>query len=172
MIYYLIFIIGLVFWGFYIFAEDWLSWGEKIAMGFFTLIVTVAICVIMCFGALGIASLFANSHYEKTNEIQIIALQDNGKVSGSFFLGSGSIDGKMQYTYMTKDNNNEMEMKQIDIDHASLIYSNTPKVEEYEKFFDKKIIKFFFGDQTFYSTKYKIYIPERTIKENYNVDLK
>ena len=172
MIYIVFAIICLAVWICFI-KEECMDFGfvGGIVLSFLTLIVTAMVFAGLSLGSLGLATLFADSSYKKTNDVVIISIQDSSIISGKFFLGSGSINGAMIYTYMSKNENGEMAMNQLNVSDATLVYSLTPKAEEYEKFFDSKVVKFLFGKQPFYSSKYKLYIPEGTIKENYNVDL-
>ncbi|PZT57343.1 hypothetical protein [Paenibacillus silvae] len=169
MIYALIGIACLGLWIYYL-IEECADFLEGIVIGSLTLVATVLIAGLLCMASLGLATLFAKTSYVKTYQTEVISLQDKSSYSGKFFLGSGNINGSSQYTFITK-NDNEMKVQQLGVNEASLIYSDEPKIERYEKFFDSKIIKLLFGKQPFHSPTFKIYIPEGTIKENYNVDL-
>lgn len=171
MAYILIALAGFIWWLFDISKNGYMDFFDKIMISFLTLGCTALVVGVFCFILLGLSSAFAESSYIKTSESKIIALQDNSSAVGSFFLGSGIVEGSMQYTYMTKENE-EMQMHTLKIDEATLIYSSEPRIEKYEKIFDSKVIRFLFGRQPIGDTVYKLYIPEGTVKESYNVDLK
>lgn len=170
MIYWIIGIIAFLLWLAFV-IEEGFGVIEGICIGFITMIVTSLFTLFIFIGVGAASSLIFDSTMHKVKDQKVIALQDGRSTSGEFFLGTGSVDSKIKYTYMTVEEN-EMEMKQIDYDDAVLIYSPHPKVEVYKAHYKNKIVKFFFGDQPFLSnTKYKIYVPEGTVKESYNVDL-
>ena len=96
-------------------------------------------------------------------------LQDNNSVNGGFFLGTGSVEGKMKYVYYYKDADSLYHMKQIDYANASIKYSDeTPKIETYKEEATKDFINYFAWDYT--EDKYIIYIPKGSIKQNFNLD--
>ena len=104
----------------------------------------------------------------KTYTYNIEALQDNSSISGSFFLGSGSIDGSMKYVFYYEDDGG-FKMKQIDYDKAIIKYSSEIKVIKYKEEPTDNIINIFAVDICF-SEKYEIFVPKGTIKNNYNLD--
>ncbi len=99
-------------------------------------------------------------------------LQDNNSVSGSFFLGSGYINGEMKYVFYYETDGG-YRMKQLKYYNVLIKYtSETPKVETYRKVqTDAFINKFsvYMGDCGC-NNKNIIYVPKGTIKQNYNLD--
>mgnify|MGYP003610993582 CR=1 FL=1 len=98
------------------------------------------------------------------------ALQDNNSVNGSFFLGTGQIEGEMKYVfYYEKDGYYKLE--QVDYNEVKVKYSNEkPKAERFRQknVKDAFINNFAIGGN--YYQEYIIYVPKGTIKQNYSLD--
>lgn len=136
-----------------------------IAVGIIMLLVSIALGAI--FGLL-VAFLLPAKMEPKIDTYKIVTLQDNNLISGQFFLGSGTIEGKMKYVFYYEEKDNEFRMMQIDYDDASIKYSDIPKVEAHGETPTKAFINKFAVDME--DIKYIIYVPEGTIKTNYNLD--
>lgn len=98
------------------------------------------------------------------------ALQDNNSVKGSFFLGSGQIEGKMKYVfYYERDGFYKLE--QADYEEVKVKYSDEkPKAERFNrKNVKDAFINNFAIDCNCYQ-EYIIYVPKGTIKQNYTLD--
>ncbi len=54
----------------------------------------------------------------------IIALKDNNSIQGSFFLGSGMINGKMEYIYYVQNDDSTYQMWQADYYKVKIRYTN------------------------------------------------
>ena len=97
------------------------------------------------------------------------ALQDNNRVEGSFFLGSGQIDGKMKYVFYY-ENNGYYKLEQVDCSKVRIKYSDEkPKAER----FNRKDVKDAFINHFAIDCSYQeyiIYVPKGTIKQNYTLD--
>ena len=108
----------------------------------------------------------------KTESYEILSLQDNSNVEGDFFLGCGNVNGYMMYTFYYKDEKDDIRGKELSYDNVVLQYSSeTPKYEiSYEITKDSPFRIIFNG--TIVSKTYKIYIPEGSIINNYNLDTK
>jgi hypothetical protein len=146
--------------------DFWEKFGMGIAQGLFGAVVAFFICFITSVIVDGVA----DKEYVKIDENKIIALQDGSSVSGRFFLGSGSFDGTMKYVYMTSTNN-EMSMDSVRVESAKLLYSDLTKIETYKSYYTNKTVRYLFGKESWDHNIYKIYIPEGTVKQNFNVDL-
>jgi len=95
---------------------------------------------------------------------EIETIKDNNSISGSFFIGSGQLEGKMKYVFYYKTDG-AFKMKQLDYDKVSIKYSdNTPKVEKY---INRSKSKFAI---TFKNERYIVFVPQGTIKQNYTLD--
>ena len=103
-----------------------------------------------------------------TYTYKIETFQDNNSVSGSFFLGSGSIDGKMKYVFYYEVNGG-FKMAQIDYDDAIIKYSDNVKAIRYKEEPTDAFINWFAVD-IYMSDTYEIFVPKGTIKSNYNLD--
>ena len=128
----------------------------------------------ICFGAiLGLGIAFALPM--KTESVQttynLEALKDNGSISGSFFLGSGQIDGEMKYIYYYEEDG-YYKMGDIDNDKAKIKYvDGDPYIEEYKlKAKEGAFINYFAFDNLPEYTEYIIYIPKGSIKRDYKLD--
>lgn len=120
-------------------------------------------------GLLIALSLPAKTEIVKTT-YNLEALQDNNSVKGSFFLGSGQIEGKMKYVfYYEKDGYYKLE--QADYEEVKVKYSDEkPKVERFNRNYVKDaLINHFAIDLNSYQ-EYIIYVPKGTIKQNYSLD--
>jgi hypothetical protein len=98
------------------------------------------------------------------------ALQDNNSLKGSFFLGSGQIEGKMKYVfYYERDGFYRLE--QADYEEVKVKYSEEkPKAERFNrKNVKDAFINNFAIDCNCYQ-EYIIYVPKGTIKQNYSLD--
>jgi hypothetical protein len=100
-------------------------------------------------------------------------LQDNDNLKGSFFLGSGQIEGEMKFVFYYEDNNG-FKLDQVDYNKVLIKYSNEdPKIEIFkQEYIKNSIINIFAIDCLgcgFYP-KYIIYVPKGTIKNNYVLD--
>lgn len=99
-----------------------------------------------------------------TTTYEIETIKDNNSVFGSFFIGSGQIEGKMKYVFYYKTDD-AFKIKQIDYDKVSIKYSNeTPKVEKYINCSKSKF------SITFKNERYIVFVPQGTIKQNYTLD--
>lgn len=101
---------------------------------------------------------------------EIVAFKDNNSTSGSFFLGSGYVDGDMKYCVMIKNENGSYEMKTYDTDECFIIETNdTPKMEKRGYYFKSEWLNWFLFNMKL--NEYVFYIPEGSICNNYVVDL-
>ncbi|MFQ3543493.1 hypothetical protein Q7A53_05355 [Halobacillus rhizosphaerae] len=148
------------------------SLGEKfIGVGMF------AGCILGFLLVLFPAMIFLNHIFENgeryhkvSSTINIVALQDGQGVHGEFFLGSGYIDGELQYNYaIKKDGGYKIDSINASSYVVRYIDDNSkPRIEEIEEGFENNFLKFMF----FTGTKKYIYVPQGTVKEGYNIDLK
>ena len=134
--------------------------------------ILTSISAIFIGGIIGTALAFvlpAKTEIVKTT-YNLEALQDNNSVKGSFFLGSGQIEGKMKYVfYYERDGFYKLE--QADYSKVKVKYSNEkPKAERFNrKNVKDAFINNFAIDCNCYQ-EYIIYVPKGTIKQNYSLD--
>lgn len=106
----------------------------------------------------------------KTENYEIICLQDNKTITGDFFLGCGSIDGHMAYTFYYKDEKNDIRGEELPYDYVVLQYTkDKPKYEiSYDLCKESPYRIIYNGSKL--NKQYRIYIPEGTILQNYSLD--
>ena len=105
-----------------------------------------------------------------TTTYNLEALEDNNSVKGSFFLGSGQIEGKMKYVfYYERDGFYKLE--QANYEEVKVKYSDEkPKAKRFNrKNVKDAFINNFAIDCNCYQ-EYIIYVPKGTIKQNYSLD--
>lgn len=123
-------------------------------------------------GALTLAASTPTSMTPLEDEaIEIYALADGNLTEGhGSFLGSGHIDEELKYTFVKKDAFG-YTVKQVDADVCYVKYTNgTPKAVPIEERYGGWV-KFWTGDNVA-KTGYIFYLPEGSIIEQYNIDLK
>ncbi|MDD3773109.1 MAG: hypothetical protein PHC38_10710 [Weeksellaceae bacterium] len=134
--------------------------------------ILVSIPAILIGGIIGTAVAFAlpaKTEIVKTT-YNLEALQDNNSVKGSFFLGSGQIEGKMKYVFYY-ENEGYYKLEQADYNEVKVKYSDEkPKAERFKrKNVKDAFINNFAIDFNCYQ-EYIIYVPKGTIKQNYSLD--
>lgn len=142
----------------------------KILDGILYSFISCMVSGLIFFLALAITTSVTNVKYTTTSSYKIFALQDNQNTAGSFFLGSGTLDGVMKYTYMVETYDGYL-MQSIEADTVTIKYSNDPKIETFTREFTNSTVKFLFI-APIGGSKQIISIPEGSIKNGYNVDLK
>lgn len=122
-----------------------------------------------CLVGLFVAWLLPAKEQEVKYTYNLETLQDGNRVSGSFFLGCGTIDGKMQYVYYYESQDG-YRMNQIDYDKVVIKYSaDNPRIETYRM---EPIKGKFINNFAFDVTKERniIFVPKGTIKQNFSLD--
>ena len=116
-----------------------------------------------------LAAMFCDKENILIETIQIRALGNDKNIEGSFFLGSGNISGNLKYTYL-EEKDGGVKLEQISADNTIVFEGNNkPRIEVYcEKYTNGFVNKL--GLFTGF-VKYKIYIPENSIKYDYNVSV-
>ena len=123
----------------------------------------------------GAISLFGSEPVSKTpleyEAIEIYALADGNLTEGhGSFLGSGHINEELKYTFVKKDAFG-YTIEQVDADTCYVKYTNdTPRAVPVEERYDGWV-KFWTGESVA-KTGYIFYLPEGSIIEQYNIDLK
>lgn len=117
-----------------------------------------------------ICSLCCENDYVKVNEIEISALKDNNNMSGNFFIGIGYIDEEMNYYYVENTEKGKI-VKKIDANNVYIVEDNEeqPRIEEYKAQFKNE--KWLLIAANCNNSYKKIYIPENSITNEYNIDL-
>ena len=99
----------------------------------------------------------------------IVALEDNMTTNGTFFLGTGAVKNDIHYYYMIETERG-YKLQDIAASKAYIKYDTNPRI----------VVEKGCGFKHWYnniwafpvSTRYTIYVPEGTILNNYNIDLK
>lgn len=113
-----------------------------------------------------IALCIPNSPERHVETMQLETIQDNNSFSGSFFLGTGQIEGKMKYVFYYKTNGG-FKMKQLDYDNVQINYSKgNPRIERIH-FVTNSLFSLNMRKES-----YMAYVPEGTIRQNYSLDAK
>ena len=99
----------------------------------------------------------------------IVALEDGHSSDDVFFLGSGCINDNLYYYYVTEDSRGYM-VKKIKTSEAYVRYDETPRIETLTGRGFKHWYNYIWAlpSKTFTT----IYVPEGTILNNFNIDLK
>lgn len=106
--------------------------------------------------------------YRETQEL--ISIEDNFVTTGDFFLGSGTEETQAVY-YATIKTDKGYQTQDFERQVSYIQYTTEYyRVETYYDYFTNPIIRFFAGDG--YREYYIFYIPENSIIENYNINLK
>ena len=108
----------------------------------------------------------------KVDVYSIEALQDTEVGSGTFFLGFGQVGDKMKYSFYYETEGG-YRLRQVDSD-STLIKSTyvLPRVEEYSRVPAKNHFwnRFSLYLRCAHENSFVIYVPEGSIKQNYNLD--
>jgi len=108
-------------------------------------------------------------HWEIQKRSELVALQDNINSEGSFFLGSGSVEGELKY-YFYERKGEGFVANSIHSDGVILLESDEAAYEQWLKKDDKWWYWIFVLSGSEQKTIIKI--PKGTILNNYNLDLK
>lgn len=175
MIWFILAVIFGIFMG-WVIHDEGIGWFTTIAGGLFCGIVGWFLCFILAGAAVsGIGKATDSVKYipDPVESHDLVALQDN--IYTTCFRNA---DGYLKITYLYKDvdETGEENYKNETIDgKAAQIYLKDdviPHVDAYKPIFINQTVNLIFGSPIFYSDKYNIYVPEDTIKMDYNVDLK
>ena len=128
------------------------------------------------FGLIGILIALVGGSCIETDKVyntettNLCAFSDFNGVQGSYFLGCGNSKSKMYYCYLTEDEDHAKIMHTLDANGVK-IYDNekeTPRIVTEYKTSSNPFAVFFLLP---FSESTAVYVPEGTIKYNYNVDL-
>ena len=152
----------------------YLSWRESYDLsdmllgGFFSFLVAIMLSFVLTILGLAIC-VCGDTYADKASPkatYDVCALQDN---FGTSYLGRCYYDNSLKYTFLYNDENG-ITAKTISSDGAYIHYSDEePIVIAYDVYSSNSVLKTLFGSV---DTQYDIYIPEGSIIEDYNIDLK
>lgn len=114
--------------------------------------------------------------FEKESSIEITSIEDNVASEGDFFLGSGSIEGKLKYFYTTKDEQGGYKVDSIPSSNTTIYMdikdNENSRIETWKGEPKSGILNSIIGSLKGNPSEYRVHIPKGSLKENYNVDLK
>lgn len=162
-----IIVLAVIFIGSIVMAikeREWLDIliGLMIDLGVFV----VALCICVCVGSV----IPANEVYAE-DEMSILALADDPGVSGhTYFLGGSNVKSDMYYYYIVPEDDGGRVLKKIKSEDATLYDTERgePHITVCHCRNANPVVRFFFVTE---QDKYKIYIPEGSIKYDFAVDL-
>jgi len=140
------------------------SW-DTIFLGFITSIMG---SVIGLFIAILLPCKYENSEWSR----DLMSLKDNTNVRGSFFLGSGQINGEMKFVYYVQYNDSSFKMWQASYYDAVIKYtSNKPQVVITDRHQSESLLNKFAIDLAGEEKQtYVFEIPKNSIKDVYELD--
>lgn len=156
-----IFIAGIVM---AIKEREWVDILIGIVINLGVLVVALVMCV--CIGSL----IPADEVYAE-DEMSILALADDPGVSGhTYFLGGSNVKSDMYYYYIVPEDDGGRVLKKVKSEDATLYDTERgePHIAVCHCHNANPVVRFFFVTE---QDKYKIYIPEGSIKYDFAVDL-
>lgn len=139
------------------------------ALSFAYALIGVLFGVIVCMIAIAIPG---PTEIVETQAQSLYALKDSIAVEGDFFLGTGSVNNKLQYYYVIETETGTYQIKNIDIDDVTLYYiedGSDCRIEHNIKIYSNPIHNFLSLSAT--QDEYKIYIPKNSICQEFTIDL-
>lgn len=133
---------------------------------FFGLIAALVVLLVAVIPAFYVETKTVNPH-----KTEIYSIKDNAKTSGSFVLGSGTVDEK-QYFYFVKEKDGFKTVSKAAVEDSKMKEGKyaKPYVLTYDVQFKSSFARFFYGENTGYE-EYEFYLPEDTITTEYKIDL-
>lgn len=121
---------------------------------------------------------YTGTHWEQTQRTPLISVADGSTVHGSFFLGSGSIDGSPSFTWYERHGENSYVREQTDSEYATIHYIEkgiTPfytlrETKPDEGFWDPAWGLAWAANDGDYH--YDFYVPRGSIVQSYRLDNK
>lgn len=130
------------------------------------LLCTIALGLVSCIASVFISLLFAtiaDSKYIIAESTPIYAIQDE---IGESFLQRSNTD----YLYITKTDEG-LKVNKINVQNCYINFTeDIPKMEKYDGYFKFKPFNWIFLPA--YTPKYYFFIPEGSVTNEYNIDLK
>lgn len=103
--------------------------------------------------------------------VNLESLQDGGSVTGSFFLGCGTIDGTMKYTFYYMNEDSTYQMWQVNYQDALIRFTNGKAREIVtEKRPSKSFYNKFAIDLSDCKQSFIFEVPRGSIKNNFILD--
>jgi len=145
------------------FDSAWMDFSEYLFNGMFGCIFGLVVGFIVGFS-------IPTEKTTVTDIYQLESISDNSGIAGSFFLGSGNIDGVMKYSYYLKSGD-EYYLRQTNVNNSVIKYSNTKTILEVKRVEETDYwLNYFSLSIKEQYPKYIFYIPKGSIKNQYNLD--
>lgn len=128
------------------------------------------------FAGVVIALIIPSEIKERQSFMPIVSLQDNTNVSGSFFLGCGTIREDFIYVFYTQKDDGSFILTKVKANEAVIKYTDSlPRLVVIEKYCTDALVNNFsiaYHDvkPEKYRYHYIIEVPKGTIKNNYVLD--
>ena len=120
--------------------------------------------------AWGLSNL-AEQNIELHHTTQLVAIQDNVDIVGSFFLGTGNIEGKLVYYYYEAVGGGGIKPNKIESNNVTIyeVDNIEPRIEHFEATgFKKRILNYILYPM---KSHVNIYVPKGSILRNFNLNL-
>lgn len=116
-------------------------------------------------------SPFVETEWSVESEHRLAAIQDGVVTSGSFFLGTGTVDGDPKFIYYQMNGNGGYTLESLSPRYATVFQEDgEPRVVEYNGTSDNPWISLMPKWGTDYKAEF--YVPEGSIINNYTLDAK
>ena len=129
--------------------------------------------------AIGISvgiGLFLPSCYVQVEEAEIVAIDDiittEGNFAGNFFVGIGTIEGKLTYIFYQKenDNANAVKLRKVSAENT-IIFEEERSDGQFKKYIKEIENSYWYLIAIPIGDKYEIFVPKGTINREFNLDL-
>ena len=120
----------------------------------------------------GIMSVWADTEWVETNQVEVIAVADNVGVEQQIYLYRGYVEDTLSYYYIAET---EFGLKtfSVNADDSYINYtSKRPYMIIYEEKYTNKFLSWMFGVDNTGAQRYVFYLPEGSvITDSYEIDL-
>ena len=117
-------------------------------------------------------------HEEIESSQTIVNLKDNRDTKGHFFIGTGYVGTEAYYYYYYQTKSGSYKANKIETDKCEIIYTNdTPHIDTIIQIPDEEQTKnwltlsWLLSLQTSSNERYKIYVPEGSITDEFSIDM-
>jgi hypothetical protein len=153
---------------------DWgFDFGEVILMPLIILIMGIFISFFVSLFGMIIADCSPHVPLDEPPvEVELLALKDGNGVSGTFFLGTGTIDGNLYYHYLEETSKGIQSKKLAAGDNVYLHYTtgNTPPTLKTIKTRPENDFVYFLGSWET-DKEYHFYVPHSAVTNEIMIDL-
>lgn len=118
-------------------------------------------------GTMAIIAMFMPKHVSAVYQTNLQAISTSSGTTGSFFLGTGSIDSTLYYVYYAKSADGSFRMDKIEADSVSIVESGSQ---------EPALIRTCYSPPEWWmkgchKNTYRIIVPPGSIKPMINMDL-